>query len=61
MGSDLIVEARALTARLKLISVSNSKNFAPGVQWYPEFNHDKDASVQPFSAPLEDACRPSQK
>ena len=57
VGSDLIVEARALDGTIEAISVSNSKNFALGVQWHPEFNHDKDSISTAIFSAFSDACR----
>ena len=57
VGSDLIVEARALDGTIEAISVPESKNFALGVQWHPEFNHDKDRLSTVIFGAFTDACR----
>jgi len=51
VAPNLRVEARALDGTIEALSVNDSKNFALGVQWHPEFNHDQDSiSREIFSA-----------
>jgi len=57
LGAGLTVEAHADDGLIEAISVTGYPGFAMGVQWHPEWQHDKSRQSQTLFRAFGDACR----